>query len=49
MLNYIETTVQMSIFFMRTEVYKNIFKIEIPLPKNPLKLLNSYLNIKEGE
>lgn len=28
---------------MITEVYPNIFKNEIPLPKNPLKAINSYI------
>lgn len=28
---------------MVTEMMKDIYRIEIPLPKNPLKLLNSYL------
>ena len=28
---------------MVTEMMKNIYRIEVPLPKNPMKLLNSYL------
>ena len=32
---------------MITEVYPNIFKNEIPLPKNPLKSINSYIIISE--
>lgn len=32
---------------MITEVYPNIFKNEIPLPKNPLKAINSYIIISE--
>lgn len=28
---------------MYTELAKNIYRIEVPLPKNPMKLLNSYL------
>ncbi len=27
---------------MAEEIYENIYKIEVPLPKNPLKFLNSY-------
>lgn len=33
---------------MPEEVYKNIYRIPVPLPGNPLKLLNSYV-IKGGE
>lgn len=33
---------------MITEVYPNIFKNEIPLPKNPLKAINSYIIISEN-
>ena len=33
---------------MITEVYPNIFKNEIPLPKNPLKSINSYIIISEN-
>ncbi len=33
---------------MIEEIYKDLFKIEIPLPKNPLKSLNSYI-IKSGD
>ncbi|HBW37817.1 MBL fold metallo-hydrolase [Desulfosporosinus sp. BICA1-9] len=32
---------------MITEVYPNIFKNEIPLPKNPLKAINSYIILSE--
>ena len=32
---------------MITEVYPNIFKNEIPLPKNPLKAINSYIIVSE--
>ena len=28
---------------MAIEVYPNIFKVEIPLPNNPLRSLNSYI------
>jgi len=33
---------------MITEVYPNIFKNEIPLPKNPLKAINSYIIVSES-
>ena len=33
---------------MITEVYPNIFKNEIPLPKNPLKAINSYIIISKN-
>lgn len=33
---------------MITEVYPNIFKNEIPLPKNPLKAINSYVIVSEN-
>lgn len=33
---------------MITEVYPNIFKNEIPLPKNPLKAINSYIIVSEN-
>ena len=33
---------------MITEIYPNIFKNEIPLPKNPLKAINSYIIISES-
>lgn len=32
---------------MVTELKKNIYRIEVPLPKNPMKLLNSYLILGE--
>lgn len=32
---------------MITEVYPNIFKNEIPLPKNPLRAINSYIILSE--
>jgi glyoxylase-like metal-dependent hydrolase (beta-lactamase superfamily II) len=28
---------------MATELMKDIFRLEVPLPRSPLKLLNSYL------
>jgi len=31
-----------------TEVYPNIFKNEIPLPKNPLRAINSYIILSEN-
>ena len=33
---------------MVTEVYPKIFKNEIPLPKNPLKYINSYIIVSES-
>ncbi|MDP4158745.1 MAG: MBL fold metallo-hydrolase [Bacillota bacterium] len=33
---------------MMTEVYPNIFKNEIPLPKNPLRAINSYIILSES-
>jgi len=33
---------------MTEEIFPNLFKIEVPLPKNPLKSLNSYV-IKNSE
>ena len=33
---------------MITEVYPNIFKNEIPLPKNPLKAINNYIILSES-
>jgi glyoxylase-like metal-dependent hydrolase (beta-lactamase superfamily II) len=32
---------------MTEEIYANIFKVEIPLPKNPLKVVNSYFIISK--
>lgn len=34
---------------MMNEVYKNIYQVEIPLVGNPLKALNSYIILGEGE
>ncbi|MCO1600698.1 MBL fold metallo-hydrolase [Desulfosporosinus nitroreducens] len=34
---------------MITEIYPNIFKNEIPLPKNPLKAINSYVIISDNK
>ena len=33
---------------MVTELMKDIYRIEVPLPKNPMKLLNSYLIRSDG-
>ena len=33
---------------MITELYPNIFRNEIPLPKNPLKAINSYIIVSES-
>lgn len=33
---------------MITELYPNIYKNEIPLPKNPLKAINSYIIVSES-
>jgi len=35
-------------FTMISEVYPNIFKNEIPLPKNPLKAINSYIIVAKN-
>lgn len=34
---------------MPEEVLKNIFRIKVPLPNNPLRILNSYLIVGDGE